>query len=331
MPAPTPDLESLRELVRGHARASGRVFRRSDLIDLGVDPDIAKTMVRRRWWIRLHHGVYADTADLDPALGRREVHLVYCAAAIRALPDPAFAWGPSAALLHGLPVDRDLPLRVTLIRDRGSDQRALHRRITRQSLLGDVRVHSHRLGDADRVEVNGIPSASRDFAAISTAALSTDDWAVVALDAAVWQRPSGPETLAQIAETLPRLRGIGTVRRVVPLVRPGAQTPLETLSRLRLVRCSLPEPELQVPIFDGSALAGIVDMFWREWRVVGEADGLAKYATRDDLLREKQREDRIRSLGFTVVRWTWREIMADPEAVAARIRRARFRHHGAVT
>ena len=236
MPATTPDLESIRALVRDHTRSRGRVFRRSDLRDLGVDPDLAKTLVRRSWWTRLHHGVYADTADLDPSLGRRAIHLVHCAAAIRALPHPAFAWGPSAALLHDLPIDRHLPLQVTLTRNRGSDQRALHRRISGPSMLGDVRVHSHPLPDLDRVEVEGIASASRDVAAIGAAAMSEEEWAVVTLDAAAWQRPLAPASLAEMAESLSHVRGIGTVRRVAPLIRSGAQTPLETLSRLRLVR-----------------------------------------------------------------------------------------------
>ena len=323
MPTTTPDLDVIRTLVRENARAHGRVFRRRDLVDLGLDPDLVKTMMRRRWWTRLHHGVYADVADLDPARGNRAVHLVHCAAAIRALPGPAFAWGPSAALAHDLPIDRNIPLNVTLTRGPGPDQRALHRRVSRPSLLVDVDVHSYDLGEQDRVNMNGVWSASRDIAAIGAAARSTDDWAVVTLDAAAWRRPAAPAQLVETAEAFPRLRGIGTVRRVAPLVRSGAQTPLETLSRLRLVRCSLPEPALQVAIYDGSELAGVVDMLWREWRIVGEADGAVKYNSRDDLLREKEREDRIRSLGYSFVRWTWREIMTEPQSVARRIRKAR--------
>ena len=34
-------------------------------------------------------------------------------------------------------------------------------------------------------------------------------------------------------------------------------------------------------------------------------------------------EDRLRALGYVVVRWTWRELMENPAAVAARIVRAR--------
>ncbi len=107
--------------------------------------------------------------------------------------------------------------------------------------------------------------------------------------------------------------------RALPLVRTGAQTPLESLSRVRLCDVGLPEPELQFPLFDRRGLVGYADMAWPGMGVIGEADGLLKYASRDDLIAEKLREDRIRALGWIVVRWTWLEIMREPEAIASRI------------
>ena len=59
--------------------------------------------------------------------------------------------------------------------------------------------------------------------------------------------------------------------------------------------------------------------------VLIEFDGRAKYGTRDALWAEKQREDRIRGLGYEVVRLTWADL-ANPERVRglveAAIRRA---------
>ena len=83
---------------------------------------------------------------------------------------------------------------------------------------------------------------------------------------------------------------------------------LETLSRLALIGEGLPEPELQVDFHDGSGLIGRVDMWWPGLGVIGEADGLVKYGTGADVVREKVREDRLRATGRMVVRWTWSEI-----------------------
>ena len=86
-----------------------------------------------------------------------------------------------------------------------------------------------------------------------------------------------------------------------------------------LVDIGLPEPRLQVPLHDADGLIGVVDMLWDDLFVVGEADGLIKYDSRGVLIREKHREDRIRALGFGVVRWTWRELFEAPDAIARRI------------
>ena len=55
-----------------------------------------------------------------------------------------------------------------------------------------------------------------------------------------------------------------------------------------------------------------------------EFDGAVKYdgaEGREALVAEKKREDRIRELGYQVVRLTWAEL-ADPHRLLARIRSA---------
>ncbi|RDI22490.1 hypothetical protein DEU38_11356 [Rhodococcus sp. AG1013] len=70
--------------------------------------------------------------------------------------------------------------------------------------------------------------------------------------------------------------------------------------------------------------------FWFEGeRAVGEFDGLGKYAehlrpgqtTEQAVIEEKLREDRIRTAGYGVARWGWREL-STPEEVVRRLRRA---------
>jgi hypothetical protein len=241
---------------------------------------------------------------------------------VRAVAGDAYAFGPTAAALHGLPVQRGLLAEVSLIRPIDTDGRALRRRITSAVALTPARIRSHDLGSEDVLIVGGIPTVNRSLAAVSTAALSRRDWAVATLDAASWQRPGQIDVLEDLARHWTHLRGIARVRDALPLVRPGAQTPLESLSRLRLVDRGLPEPELQVPMHDRAGLIGYVDMFWPDLSVVGEADGLMKYESRDVLVREKEREDRLRALGLMVVRWTWEQIMGDPADVVERIRAA---------
>ena len=77
-----------------------------------------------------------------------------------------------------------------------------------------------------------------------------------------------------------------------------------------------------MPVYDADGLIGYVDMAWPDLMVIGEADGLLKYQDRADLIAEKLREDRLRALGWIVVRWTWDEVLRTPHVVVDRIRRA---------
>jgi hypothetical protein len=70
-----------------------------------------------------------------------------------------------------------------------------------------------------------------------------------------------------------------------------------------------------VSFVDADGFIGLVDFYWPEFGIVGEADGDMKYldpafragrTAEQVVLDEKIREDRLRALGLTVVRWRWR-------------------------
>jgi hypothetical protein len=310
------DLLPLRDDVRRRSAPLGRVFRRSDLVAWGIPGDTVLPMTRRGWWVRLHHGIYADSRDIGPDASDGDQHALLCAAGIRALREPAFAFGPSAASLHGLALPRGLLGTVHLVRPLGHDGRSLSRRITAAEHLPPVVLRTQQLSPTDVAIVNGIPTVVPALAAVSAAVSASTEWMVAIMDSAAWEAPDNLPLMARYAAGLQHLEGIGDVRAAVPHVRSGAQTPLESLSRLRLMSCGLPEPRLQVPLHDNEGLIGIVDMYWDELGVIGEADGMLKYRTGADLIAEKRREDRLRRLR-PVVRWDWAQMWNAPEAIAA--------------
>lgn len=69
------------------------------------------------------------------------------------------------------------------------------------------------------------------------------------------------------------------------------------------------------------------DFLWDEVRVIGEADGLAKYqpdgvrTTREIVRAEKRREERLTDAGYEIVRWGWQDAN-DPPRLARRLRAA---------
>lgn len=300
------------------------VLRRSELVARGVPDSLQSAMVRRGELVRLRHGVYCLTS-LAGTDDPRERHRLDLAAALTATREPSWAFGASAALLHGVPLPFTVPERIKLARQSGLDERALRRPSRHRLVLPDADTTTGPVDATRTVVLRGVPTVGVDLAAVSTAAtLSSARWRTAVFDAALWQGAT-PDDLRALVDAWRHLGHRTEALAALALARPGAQSVLETFSRLALVREGLPEPVLQQAFADASGLIGYADMWWPDWGVIGEADGAVKYQTRDDLLREKVREDRLRALGWTVVRWTMRDIEEQPGRVADAIRRARRR------
>ena len=308
---------TLREAFDDHP-----VWRRRDLLAVGISDALQSAMIRSHALVRLRHGVYALAALAD---GQEpgERHRIDLAAAIAAAEEPTWAFGASAVLLHGLPLPFRAPERIHLLRQGHADVRSLTQPSRHRLVIPSATVaSSSRITPTDVTVRRGVPTVCRDVAAVTGAVDLPLWWQVALLDAVLWQGESDHDRLSLLAEQWRHLGGLKHLRHAIDLAREGAQTPLETFSRLALRAEGLPEPELQVAFHDAEGLIGYVDMWWSSLRVIGEADGAMKYASTADLMREKAREDRLRALGFIVVRWTWDEIRSQPAAVAERVRRA---------
>lgn len=317
------DFDVLARAARDFAAAQGGVFRARDLAEWGLDPRTTRTMARRGLWVRLHHGLYVDRAAWDASASDwRGRHILLAAAAVLAMDEAALAYGRTAAVLHELPLPQRPLTQVELIRDIGRDRRPTGERVLHRGALTPARIRTHGGVLATAESRSGVPTIPRVTAAITSAAQLDLDRAVAVLDSILWDDPDALPRLDELAHEWAHLRGIGIVRRALRLARPGAQTPLESISRIRMHENGLPEPALQCPIYDADGLIGYADFAWLEAGVLGEADGLLKYGSRADLVAEKRREDRLRALGFVVVRWTWDEIVREPARVIARIRQA---------
>ncbi|WP_158865627.1 hypothetical protein [Leifsonia sp. AG29] len=130
--------------------------------------------------------------------------------------------------------------------------------------------------------------------------------------------------MAAFRRALP-MRGHRRALDVIGFADGRADSPLESVSRVSMHAAGVPQPALQLPFSDGNGLIGVVDFAWPEARVIGEADGDVKYL--DSAMRagrsadrvvldEKVREDRLRALGWRVVRWRW-AIASDPGRLGA--------------
>ncbi len=126
----------------------------------------------------------------------------------------------------------------------------------------------------------------------------------------------------------PRARGSLQAATVVEFADSLAESPLESLARVVFRDLKLPRPELQVRIEGaGSEFIGRVDFLWKNYRTIAEMDGLIKYNDPYRARDQLRRDQKLRSAGYEVVHFEWRDVTSDAAAVGAAIRAA-FRAAG---
>jgi Protein of unknown function (DUF559) len=64
-----------------------------------------------------------------------------------------------------------------------------------------------------------------------------------------------------------------------------------------------------------------VDFSWPERRLIAEADGYRTHGTRGAFERDRHRDRQLVLAGWRVVRFTWRQLVTEPDEVASTIRR----------
>ena len=92
-----------------------------------------------------------------------------------------------------------------------------------------------------------------------------------------------------------------------------------------MIQSGFPIPNLQVPFRDNRGLIGYPDFDWEEIKLLGEFDGFEKYSSQQYLkgktpsevvVAEKNRENRLRALGYNVVRWVWDDLRDERRLIA---------------
>ncbi len=193
-----------------------------------------------------------------------------------------------------------------------------------------VGVRSHHLWD-EAVEVvhAGYPVADPASTFCHLSSFRSLDELVALGDALVLSNQEGRRRglrveLAVLAERAAYYRGRGgrRAREAVAFVRVGSESPRETQLRLLLIRAGLPEPELNIELFDAEGcFVARVDLLYCLERVVVEYDGDQHRTDRAQYERDIARIEAIEALGYRVIRVRASGLL-DPEGTAARVRRA---------
>ncbi|PPI20766.1 hypothetical protein C5D34_15795 [Rathayibacter sp. AY1B1] len=261
-------------------------------------------------FVRLRRGVYVRAGEwAEASVDERQRARIDAVAATWTAP---FFLRESAAAVWGLPLVE--PLAETVHVEGATDVGSR----TRNGVAEHRGARLPSLALIDGLAVSDLAQTVFDLARFSSfrRAVVAADHALRLVDEGGSPLLTREELLRRHAELPPGSRGRTTSAAVIAFADPASETPLESISRVAVHVGGLPAPVLQHPVRDQDGLAGIVDFFFEEAGVIGEADGDHKYtdpaflrgrSPEQMLLAEKRREDRLRARVRSVVRWGWRE------------------------
>jgi very-short-patch-repair endonuclease len=275
-------------------------FRGSAVVAAGL---LTKRQLLGPAWRRLYRDVYV-------AAGAPVDHLTRCQAAALLLPPGGALSHRSAAMLYGANVlAMGQPVEVCVP---GGGLRA-------QPGLAVVR---SPLAVADVWGRGGLPVTSPLRTAFDLARGPDLVAGVVGVDALLFRRVVKEPALAGYVDAHPNWNGVRTARRVLALARPHVESPMESRLRLGLVLGGLPEPEIQFEVLDPAGhFVARLDLAYRERRVGVEYDG-DHHRDQVTFRRDVVRLNRLRLLGWTVLRFTADDVLRNPDRVVAYVRAA---------
>jgi hypothetical protein len=322
---PLPSEHWLRAPLPGEPLPSGAlrdnplpsVFTRAQALAAGHPAATVDALVRSGRWTPLRRGIYAVTAALAEAGTQR--HVAEPAAAALATGRDTVVSHESAALVHDLTTFTryDGPPVLTRVRSGGSE---------RPPGAAPARLTSCVPAD-HRTAVHGVAVTTVERTAVDLARKGPPLSAVVVLDSAL--RAGATRTaLESVLRSCKGWPGSTQARQYVVFADGRAESALESVGRWRMHQADMPRPDLQREVHASWGFLGRADFLFEEARVVGEADGFAKYGmdpdrAPEDLLKdEKLREDAFRDAGYEVFRFTWEMAVHRPTELVARARRA---------
>ena len=87
-------------------------------------------------------------------------------------------------------------------------------------------------------------------------------------------------------------------------------------------RRGLPAPTFQHEVWHGGRFVARVDAAYADRKLAIEVDGFEHHSSPDAFQRDRTRQNRLVALGWTVLRFTWDDVVRRPASVAAQIAEA---------
>lgn len=270
-----------------------------------VDPDDVLTALRSGRLRRIQRGIYLPRRNEATPLVLARAALL-SSGAVGAVPSHQ-----TAARVHQIAVpEEDRVQHVTVTREQ------------RRRSRSDLHFHTRSIGCGEVEQRDGIPvtSVARTLADLTTSLERLR--AVWALDDALRRRLCAKSDVIAVMERWRGGAGCLSARERLDEADGVAESILETAGRLVLRDRGLPLPVPQYELWapDGSLVARLDGAYLRE-KVALEFDGADPHGLPEAVFRDRWRQNGLPELGWTVLRFTWWDVMRDPDGVAAIVQR----------
>ncbi len=289
-----------RELLTAVA-AHGGIATRRELLRT-VDAATLDAGTRLRWVTRVHPHTYVSTAAVVTDLVRARAALRYAVHGAAVSHVSALAWYAGEALADVLHITVDHDRRLA-----GSRLLQVHRRVGFGS-------------DAT------LRRSVRGLLVTEPARTVVDSWPLLPVrdrrPAAIEMVRRGTTTAAdlQVAlSTRTNVPGHVELRRTIALIADGVRSELEALGVLGVFQ----HPDL--PASQGQRRVEVcgrryyLDRCWPEAGLVVELDGRAHHTSPEDRRADLERDRRLASAGWLVLRFTYADVVRDPAGVRAQV------------
>jgi very-short-patch-repair endonuclease len=223
----------------------------------------------------------------------------------------ALASHRSAAALWRLDGVEGRPLEISIKAGRRIEGTIVHRRA--------------RKDDPPVAFISGIPTTGVERTLLDLATVVSSRRTGLALDDALRRRLTTLEAMRKLLQTMGPRAGTRTLRRLVH-ARDELDGKLESRLESELVRLlrdhGLPRPHSQYRVTQGDAAVARLDFAYPSSRLGIEADGYRWHGNLEGWRRDLRRDNRLKLLGWTILRFSWEDIHRSPETVAGQIRAA---------
>lgn len=276
------------------------IFTRQEALTRGVTDEVLTAAVRRGVLVRLCRGAYTSPGPWTKGEQRR----LLARAAGRLYPDAVLA-GAAAVAAHGVPLF-EVPV----------EPLDVARPIRREARTAHLRIRPLRHSST---QTSWGPAQELPVALIQTSMDHGIPAGVASIDHALHAHLVTRSELDAVFDAIEGWPHSSRARCALQWSDGEAESLGESVTRV-ILRGAGWHIVSQVPIADADGVVfARADLGIAETKVLVEFDGKVKYTDGgpEALFREKKREDRIRALGYIIIRVTWADLFAPHRIVAA--------------